>query len=107
MKKAQKNCPFCHQKLKLSRHSFYSNSDNEMELASGGWTCLYIGLDPNGRTVMRACGDDYTNSQCRQDNGQLRADRCGAGEKFEHVLPFRTAKAALSFLTKRLTDDKI
>ena len=62
MKKAQKNCPFCHQKLKLSRQSFYSNSDNEMELASGGWTCLYIGLDPNGRTVMRACGDDYTNN---------------------------------------------
>lgn len=33
-----------------------------MELASGGWTSLYIGIDPNGRTIMRACGDDYTDN---------------------------------------------
>ena len=52
-------CRFCHQKLVLDNGEYYE-WNNEIEIVSGGWTTLYIGVDICGDTVMRACGDGRT-----------------------------------------------
>lgn len=57
----QDKCAYCHQELVLCRNGYYYEFDNQIELAAGGRTCLYIGVDVDGNTVMRACGDDYTS----------------------------------------------
>ena len=57
----QKNCKYCHQKPVVESDGYFSEFDNQIMLASGGWTELYIGVTRHGETVMRACGDDYTN----------------------------------------------
>ena len=57
----RKPCKFCHQKPMFYGDNWFDKYESEIELASGGWTGLYIGVNAKGRTVMRACGDDYTD----------------------------------------------
>ncbi len=63
MTKEQKNCPFCHQTPVFLRNSIgtLDVTKCQKELTSGEWTTLYIGVDPKGHPVLRACGDDCTD----------------------------------------------
>ena len=59
MDKNNEQCRFCHQEL-VHDNGYYNEFDNQIELASGGWTALYIGVNEIGEVVMRACGDSFT-----------------------------------------------
>lgn len=54
-------CKYCELKLKIDEDIGYEKYENSIELASGGWTTLYIGIDKDGNVVLRALGDGYTN----------------------------------------------
>lgn len=54
-------CKFCNMTLSIDKVWGYNKYENDIQLARGGWTVLYIGVDEFGKTCMRACGDDYTN----------------------------------------------
>lgn len=56
----QISCKFCGQNPVIGKYG-YLNTDNEIELASGGYAVMYIGVNENGQIVMRACGEDYTD----------------------------------------------
>lgn len=58
------DCKFCHQTPTFSESlidSWFDKYESQIELASGGWTVMYIGVNEGGDVVMRACGDDYTD----------------------------------------------
>lgn len=57
-------CKYCEQKLNLTDDGcskYYENYENQIQIADGGWTSLYIGVNQDGKIVLRACGDNYTN----------------------------------------------
>lgn len=54
-------CKYCEQKLNFDDYDYYDNFANQIEIAEGGWTGLYIGIDKNKNIVLRACGDAYTD----------------------------------------------
>lgn len=54
-------CVYCEQKYKKPTGSFGGFSDNEIQIADGGWTALLIAVNPDNQIVLRACGDDYTD----------------------------------------------
>lgn len=54
-------CKFCSMTPTIEDWG-YNNWDNEIQLAIGGWTALYIGVDEVGKICMRASGDDYTDN---------------------------------------------
>lgn len=59
--KEQDQCLYCHQKLVLYDDETYFEHENQIELARGGWTGMFIGINAQGDVIMRACGDDYTD----------------------------------------------
>ena len=61
MTEKQLHCKFCHQELVLKDGCYYEFY-NQILLASGGWTALYIGVNKTGETVMRASGEDLTDN---------------------------------------------
>ena len=54
-------CMFCEQKYNKPRTSFGGWIDNEIKIAGGGWTALFIAVNSHNQIVLRACGDDYTD----------------------------------------------
>ena len=50
-------CKYCEQKFDKQRFV----CDNEIQIACGGWTALFIAVNPDNQIVLRACGDDYTD----------------------------------------------
>lgn len=54
-------CRYCEQKRKLDQDNTYFDFDNQIEIASGGWTSLYIGVNKENKIVLRACGDGLTD----------------------------------------------
>lgn len=54
-------CMYCEQKYKKSTRPFGGFSINEIQIASGGWTALFIAVNSDDQIVLRACGDDYTD----------------------------------------------
>lgn len=71
-------CKFCGQKLVIN-DGIYRESDNQISIADGGWTWMYIGVNTAGKVVMRACGDDYTEDYipkyCPECGRKLRDDK--------------------------------
>ena len=54
-------CKYCEQKLVVDDEYYFSRFDNQIKIAEGGWTGVYIGLNEKGEYVLRGCGDDFTD----------------------------------------------
>ena len=58
-------CRYCHVEpvfhTRRDGFTFYSMSDSEITLAKGNNAELAIGADKDGRVIMRAWGDGYTD----------------------------------------------
>ena len=52
-------CKYCTQEYTESETT--TKSQNQIEIASSPWTGLFIGVNEQGKTVLRACGTDYTD----------------------------------------------
>ena len=61
MSDKQGSCKYCHQTVVIDDNGYFDKFENQIELATGGWTALSIGVDVTGCTVMRACGDGFTD----------------------------------------------
>ena len=55
-------CKFCNMTPTIDKDWGYDNWDNEISIARGSYTKLYIGVDEKGKVCIRACGDDYTDN---------------------------------------------
>ena len=53
-------CKYCEQKLGTNEYCF-EPYDNQIKIAEGGWTSVYIGLNEKGEYVLRGLGDNNTD----------------------------------------------
>lgn len=53
-------CKYCRTDI-AENDEFYGGIRENIELTSGGWTNVKIGVDKNGRVAIMGCGDDYTD----------------------------------------------
>lgn len=71
-------CKFCGQTLTIN-DGFYDEMDNQIRIAEGCWTEMYIGVNRSGKVVIRACGADYTEDYipkyCPECGRKLRDDK--------------------------------
>ena len=51
-------CRYCQQKPRFERDGGFYEWDNEIAVAEGGWTAMYIGVDADGAVRLTASGDD-------------------------------------------------
>ena len=61
MRTKKVKCEYCNQKLVLEKDGQYNSFKNQIEIASGGYTSVYIGINRENKFVIRGAGDDYTD----------------------------------------------
>lgn len=58
----RKKCEFCSREPIFEKGGSYLRYRNETEIASGLGIEMYIGVDENGKVIMGACAEDYTDN---------------------------------------------
>lgn len=53
-------CKYCEMKPKIY-DGWYCHYESGIDLATGGWTSISIGADPNGEVAMWGSGDGETD----------------------------------------------
>lgn len=57
---SKENCKFCYQKP-VFYGDWFDRYESGVSIAEGGWASVFIGADRDGKTVIYACSDGWTD----------------------------------------------